>query len=214
MGDPIVQSLFGDLILSYYKLFYLPLSLMINSWGVSVLTPAGSGKGGAWKRLLNAPTIGTLIGIVLGLCGAGAYMPDFVSSSLDKLGSCMGPVAMILAGVTIAKYDFVSMLKKGKVYIASALRLVILPSVLVAALFGIKTLANMVFGMQIGNDVLFLTFFATATPLGLNTVVFPEAYGGNPETGASMAMISHTLCVISIPLMYALMVAVFGVPFQ
>ena len=34
MGDPIVQSLFGDLILSYYKLFYLPLSLMINSWGV------------------------------------------------------------------------------------------------------------------------------------------------------------------------------------
>lgn len=214
MGDPIVQSLFGDLILSYYKLFYLPLSLMINSWGVSVLTPAGSGKGGAWKRLLNAPTIGTLIGIVLGLCGAGAYMPDFVSSSLDKLGSCMGPVAMILAGVTIAKYDFVSMLKKGKVYIASALRLVILPSVLVAALFGIKTLANMAFGMQIGNDVLFLTFFATATPLGLNTVVFPEAYGGNPETGASMAMISHTLCVISIPLMYALMVAVFGVPFQ
>ena len=68
--------------------------------------------------------------------------------------------------------------------------------------------------MQIGNDVLFLAFFATATPLGLNTVVFPEAYGGNPETGASMAMISHTLCVISIPLMYALMVAVFGVPFQ
>ena len=72
----------------------------------------------------------------------------------------------------------------------------------------------MAFGMQIGNDVLFLAFFATATPLGLNTVVFPEAYGGNPETGASMAMISHTLCVISIPLMYALMVAVFGVPFQ
>ena len=62
--------------------------------------------------------------------------------------------------------------------------------------------------------MLFLTFFATAPALGLNTVIFPEAYGGNPETGASMAMISHTLCVITIPLLYALMVALFGTPFQ
>jgi hypothetical protein len=28
-----------------------------------------------------------------------------------------------------------------------------------------------------------------------------------------MTMISHTLCVLSIPVMYALMVALFGVPF-
>jgi predicted permease len=150
----------------------------------------------------------------LGLSGLGAQMPGFLSNSLDTLSKCMGPMAMLLAGVTIAKYDFTSMLKKGKVYIASVLRLVILPIFIVSFLFGLKTLANTLFGMQIGNDVLFLSFFALATPLGLNTVVFPEAYGGNPETGASMAMISHTLCVISIPLMYALMVAVFGVPFQ
>lgn len=213
MGDPVVQSLFGDLVLSYYKLFYIPLSLMINSWGVTVLTPAGSVKGSTWKRLLNAPTVATLIGIFLGLSGIGAHMPSFLTNSLDTLSKCMGPVAMLLAGVTIAKYDFLSMLKKGKVYVASALRLVILPILIVSFLFGLKTLANIVFCMQIGNDALFLTFFALATPLGLNTVVFPEAYGGNPETGASMAMISHTLCVISIPILYALMVMIFGTPF-
>ena len=33
----------------------------------------------------------------------------------------------------------------------------------------------------------------------------PAAYGGDTSTGASMAMISHTLCVITIPLMYALL---------
>ena len=105
------------------------------------------------------------------------------------------------------------MLKKKKVYVATMLRLVVLPSLIIALLFGLKTLANTVWNLSIGNDALFLTFFATATPLGLNTVVFPEAYGGNPETGASMTMISHTLCVLSIPVMYALMVALFGVPF-
>ena len=214
MGDPIVLSLFGDVVLSYYKLFYLPFSLVINSWGIGVLTPNTENKHSFWRRLINAPTIAVLLGIVVGLCGIGKYLPTFVTGTLDNLKSCMGPVAMLLAGVTVAKYDFSSMFKKRKVYVATALRLVVLPAVIVSVLFCVKTLANMAFGLSIDNDVLFLTFFATATPLGLNTVVFPEAYGGNPETGASMTMISHTLCVISIPLMYALMVAVFGTPFQ
>ena len=84
----------------------------------------------------------------------------------------------------------------------------------VTLLFLAKQLLGILIGTPIGNDVLFLAFFALAAPLGLNTVVFPEAYGGNPETGASMTLISHTLCVISIPLLYALMVALFGVPFS
>ena len=76
-----------------------------------------------------------------------------------------------------------------------------------------KELLGSIFGIKIGNEVLFLSFFATGTPLGLNTVVFPEAYGGDPEPGASMALISHMLCVGTIPLLYAVMVAVFGTPF-
>ncbi|MBQ8416673.1 MAG: AEC family transporter [Clostridia bacterium] len=216
IGDPIVLALFGEEVLAYYKLFCLPLTIVIYTWGISVLTPQREGNGGRgemFKRLLNAPTVAMLIGAVMGLSGLGVYLPEFLISALDSIKACMGPVAMLLAGVTIARFDFIGMLKKKKVYVATLLRLAVIPTVIIAALFGIKTLANLLFGFSIGNDVLFLCFFATATPLGLNTVVFPEAYGGNPETGASMAMISHTLCVVSIPIMYALMVAVFGVPF-
>lgn len=214
MGDPIVLALFGNEGLAYYKLFCLPIQLMIYSWGISVMTPDTGEKNGAWKRLLNAPTVAMLLGVAVGLSGVGKYIPVFLSNSLDTLKVCMGPVAMLLAGVTIAKYDFLSMLKNKKVYLATFLRLFPLPAIIVSFLFLLKTLANTAFGLNIDNDVLFLAFFATAPALGLNTVVFPEAYGGNPETGASMAMISHTLCVISIPLLYALMVTLFGVPFQ
>ncbi len=212
IGDPVVLALFGEEVLSYYKLFCLPISLMIYTWGISVLVPKGENDKGFLKKIMNAPTVAMFIGIAVGLSGLGAHIPLFLNNSLDSLKSCMGPVAMLLAGFTIASYDFWGMLKKGKVYIATALRLFAIPSVIIASLFGIKTLLNLAFGTDIGNAPLFLCFFATAAPLGLNTVVFPEAYGGNPETGASMAMISHTLCVISIPLMYALMIAVFGNP--
>ena len=214
MGDPIVLALFGNVGLAFFKLYCLPVQLMIYSWGISVMTPAGEKKVGAWRRLINAPTVAMLLGIAVGLSGVGKYIPAFMTNSLDTLKVCMGPVAMLLAGVTIAKYDFLSMLKNKGVYIATALRLTLLPAIIVSFTFGLKMLANAAFGLNIGNEVLFLTFFATAPALGLNTVIFPEAFGGNPETGASMAMISHTLCVISIPLLYALMVTLFGVPFQ
>jgi predicted permease len=39
MGDPIVLALFGNEGLAYYKLFCLPIQLMIYSWGISVMTP-------------------------------------------------------------------------------------------------------------------------------------------------------------------------------
>jgi predicted permease len=102
------------------------------------------------------------------------------------------------------------MLNKKGVYVASILRLTAIPAVLIAALFALKTLANLAFGLAIDNTVLFLCFFAVATPLGLNTVVFPESFGGNPKTGASMALISHTIGVLSLPLLFALMTFLFG----
>jgi len=213
MGDPVVQTMFGDAILSRYKLYYLPLTLLINSWGVSVLIPSTEKKKNFFKKLINPPTIAMLLGVVVGLSGLGKYLPRVVTNSLDTLKACMGPVAMLLTGVTIAKYDILSMFKKKKVYAVTAMRLVVMPALVIALLYGAKTLANSAFGLSIDNDVLFLTFFATATPLGLNTIIFPSAYGGDPETGASMAMISHTFCIITMPLLYAVMVALFGVPF-
>jgi predicted permease len=209
-GLLVKEILGGDVALSYYKLFCLPLSITIYTWGISVLSPSGENKKSVFKKLLNAPTVALLLGIAVGLSGLGAHLPDAAVSTLNSLKACMGPVAMLLAGVTVARYSLPNMLQNKKVYIASALRLVAIPTVIVAAVFGLKTAASALFGMPIGNEVLFLTFFAVAAPLGLNTVVFPEAFGGNPETGASMTMISHTLCVITIPLLYAAMVAIFG----
>jgi predicted permease len=212
VGDPIVLSIFGEVALSYYKLFYLPFSILIYTWGISVLVPdaEGTGKKNIFKKILNAPTVAMFIGIAVGLSGLGAKLPSFIGGTMSSLSACMGPVAMLLAGFTVAKYDFRKMLTNKKVYVASLLRLFVLPTVIIGALFGLIKLFEAATALSIGNSPLFLVFFATAAPLGLNTVVFPEAYGGDPETGASMALISHTLCVISIPIMFSLMVSIFG----
>lgn len=224
VGDPLVLALFGEAVLSYYKLACLPITIAIYTWGLSVLVPSNDNRFvGQLKKLINPPIIAMFVGMTVGLiCGAIAgdvaagttaydtVFPQFIVGTLDSIKSCMGPLAMIIAGATIAKYDLLGMFKKKKVYVATALRLVLIPTVILTCLFGIKELANLIFALTIDNTPLLYLFFILATPLGLNTVVFPEAYGGDPETGASMAMISHTLCVITIPIMLALFTLIFG----
>ncbi len=213
MGDPLVLALFGAPTLALYKIYALPLNVGIYTWGMAqIVTRENEPKGfrPLMRKFCNPPMISLFVGIAVGLCGAGAYLPDFAVSTLDSLKGCLGPVAMLLVGFTVAGYRLPRLLTKKKVYIATALRLVVLPAVIVAALFGIKILTGAVLNMQIDNTVLFLCFFSVATPLGLNTVIFPEAYGGDPEPGAAMALVSHTLCVLTIPLLYALMTLIFG----
>ena len=218
MGDPIVQALFGDVGLSYYKFYTLPLSIVIYIWGINILVPKEHKNGNPIKSILTAPMVAMLTGIILGLIGLGGTNGfldtnlTFFMKTCDTLKACMGPVAMLLLGFTMATYDFKAMLKKKKVYVATFLRLIVIPVVIITVLFLFKELLNLIFALNLTNNVLFLALFAVATPLGMNTVVFPEAFGGNPETGASMATISHTLCVITIPLMFALMSLIFPVP--
>ncbi len=193
MGNAIVPAILGDEMLYTYMLFALPINVFTYTWGIANLIPKGEGKQNPLKNLLNPVLLSVVIGAVLGL--SGIQLPDFLSNTLSSLGACMGPVAMVLTGFVIGSYSFKSLLTDKKVYIATALRLFVLPALFI---FLLRSLGA-------DSTVLTMCLFGFATPLGLNTVVFPAAYGGDTATGASMAMISHTLCILTIPVMYALL---------
>lgn len=197
MGNAIVPAILGEEMLYAYMLFTLPLNVAVYTWGITILIPQGEGKKNPLKNLLNPVVLAVAIGAVLGLTGASEWIPGFLFSTVSSLGGCMGPIAMVLTGFVIGNYSFRSLLTKKKVYIAAVLRLFIFPALFVLLL---KVLGA-------DNTTLTMCLFGFATPLGLNTVVFPAAYGGDTSTGASMAMISHTVCVITIPIMYALLTA-------
>jgi predicted permease len=210
MGDPLILMLLGEQAFAFYKLFTLPITFAIYSWGLLQLAPRGTERGSFLKNLLNFPMIATTLGAIFGLSGLGSHLPAFINQSLDTLKVCMGPGAMLVAGFTIANYPIKEILTKRKVYLATLLRLTLIPAILIGIVFLIKTALSSILGISINNNPLYLLFFASASAIGLNTVVFPEAYGGDPKTGAAMAMISHTLSVLTIPIMYALLNFVFG----
>lgn len=197
MGNAIVPAILGEEMLYEYMLFTLPLNVGVYTWGMAILIPKEESGGSVLKSLVNPVFLSVLLGMALGLTGLDTHLPGFVSNALSNLGACMGPIAMVLTGFVIGNYRLKDLLSKPRVYAATGLRLIVLP---IAFILLLKLLGA-------DSTALKLCLFGFATPLGLNTVVFPAAYGGDTATGASMAMVSHTLCVLTIPIAYAVLTA-------
>ena len=199
MGNFIILGVWGEDFFYRYTLFTFLVAILCSSWGLYILIPKeknASLLGNLKKGFITPPMIALIIGMTFGLLGLSKYVPDFLISAFDSAGKCQGPVAMVLAGFVIGGYNFKGLLFNKKVYVATFLRLVVLPAIIMLILKMIGT----------NDEIMTLALIAFATPLGLNTIVDPAASGGETETGASMTMISHTLSVITIPLMYLIFI--------
>ena len=195
MGNFIILGIWGNDFFYKYSLFTFLVSILCSSWGLYILIPKEKNASlleNLKTGLLTPPMLALVIGMLFGLLNLTQYVPEFLLDAFDNAGKCQGPVAMVLAGFVIGGYDFKKIILNKKVYIASLLRLVVLPAIIVLALKAIGA----------SEEIMILALIAFGTPLGLNTIVYPAAYGGETQTGASMTLISHTMSVITIPLMY------------
>ncbi len=200
MGNYIVLGIWGDAMLFKYLMFTFLMNATVLAWGVYILVPKSQNSKSMLSNLrtglLTPPFLALVLGILMGITGASRYVPAFMTTALENAGNCMGPVAMLLAGMVVGEYDFGELLKNKKVYLTTLLRLIIIPSAFVGLLKIIGA----------AEEIVLITLIAYATPMGLNTIVYPAAYGGDTKTGAAMTMISSILCVVTMPIMYYIFV--------
>ena len=188
LGYALVEGVFGSMALTNMILFCLPFSLYTYTIGYVKLT----GSKVSFKRLLNPVTMASLLGILVGV--TGLRMPDMVGNVLGAASACLGPVTMLLTGLTLSEYTLKRMLADGKVYLLTAVRLVILPLLVFTAFKCLRLESYMAPAL-----------IMAAMPSGLNTIIFPKNMGRSPELGAKMALISHVLSCITIPVWLSLL---------
>ncbi len=192
MGYPLVKAIFGEKSLMHMMVFCLPFSMFIYTAGLVLLNPKSQKS--PWKSLLNPMVCGMVLGSVLGLLEIP--LPSVIPNTLEMLSNCMAPVAMLITGIVIAKFPFKDLCRNPAVYAASLLRLLVIPAV-IALVFR---------AWNVPQEVITIALCATAMPAGLNTVVFPAAYGGDVRPGAGMALISSALGLVTIPLIFSLFI--------
>ena len=198
MGNAVVSAVFPDIFLEYL-IFTMPLWTMIYMWGVPcLLIPSEEGKQTIKSRLksfANPMFAAMIIGVVIGL--SGIQLPNFLSTAVNVTGSCMSPIAMMLTGITIANMDVKKVLSIKSIYVVSIIRLLVFPLIFI----GVFKLVPM------SQNIVVCTICSLAMPLGLSTLVIPGGYGKDTSVAAGMAVVSHLLSAITIPVIFYIMMS-------
>jgi len=193
MGNAVVNALFPE-IFTEYIVFTLPLWMLIYLWGVPSLLMSDSQEkqtlGKKLKNFLNPMFIAMIIGMIIGL--TKLQLPAWLSSLINVSGSCMSPVAMLLTGITVATISFKKTFTNIGIYAVSIIRLLALPLLFVA-------IAKFI---PMDRTSYICAVCSLSMPLGLNTIVIPAAFGKDTSVPAGMALISHFLSCVTIPLIF------------
>ena len=193
MGNAVVSNLFPDIFLEYL-IFTLPLWTLIYLWGVPRLLIADPNKAQSLKdnlkSFVNPMFVGMIIGTVIGLFNI--KLPAFLTSIISVSGQCMSPVAMLLTGMVVASVSLKKTFSDYKIYIISIVRLLVFPLIFIALGYFIK----------MPKTIYLCALCSLSMPLGLNTIVIPSAYGKDTTVASGMALISHIMSCITIPLIF------------
>lgn len=196
MGYPIVGAVLGDMMLLDFMVVAVPSNLFIYTAGMYMLNPNSEFS---WKKIFNPPMIALLIGVIFGVCRIP--VPDIVLSAANTASNCMAPCAMLLTGFVLAKQPFGAMFTQAKSYLISFIKLIIFP---IAGFFLMRLLGA-------PQQAVILCTIALALPFGLNSVVFPEAFGGDSTPGARLCFIGNLMALVTIPLVFFMLSQVYGI---
>lgn len=195
IGYPLIAAVFGDEMLFNFMVFCIPFNIFIYTAGIYMLNP---NKEFTFKKLANPSLIAMFIGMMTGILSIP--VPSFLTGITTSASACMAPVAMILTGFVLANSSIRKLFGDIKIYIAAFIRLAVIP----LAAFGIFWLTGI-------HDLPFiLSVSLLCLPFGLNSVVFPEAYGGDSTPGAQLCCISNIMGIITIPLIFSLISYVYN----
>ena len=191
MGNALVLGLLGEAALFRYMIFAIPTNVFTYTVGIVWLS--GGKEKMSPKLLINPMFAAMVIGALMGLTNLS--FPGFAARAVESCAACFSPLAMVLTGFVIGKFRIKSLIRRADVYILTGIRIVIMPLLCML-------LCRLI---DVPEDVRQLVLIFTAMPLGLNTIVFPAAYGGDENIGASMAVISNVIGLVTVPLMMQLM---------
>lgn len=187
-GNPLVLAIFGELMLFDYIIFTIPFMILTYTFGIYTLDP---NKNLNLKKLINPIVLALVMGMVCGVLDI--KLPQEVTTVISMGSNCMAPMAMILTGVVFASKDLKNMLSNPKVYVACVSKMLIIPLIVVIVMSR----------FEIPENISNLIIPTLTLPTGLNSVVFPEANGGDSQTGAQLCLVSTAICLIAFPLVFS-----------
>ncbi len=188
---PLAQSVVGDEGVFYSSCYVAVFNIFAFTYGINQIS-GKKAKINLKNIILNPGSISVLIGIPLFLLQI--RLPAFLSVTMERVGSCNSPMAMIVFGTFFANCNFKNIFLKKEVYFVSLVKLIIIPVVM---LFVFK-----LFGVD-GSMRIALTISASA-PVATNTAMYAAKYDNDTALSSELVGQTSIFSIITMPVIVAL----------
>lgn len=200
---PLIGSLFKDTARETCGvLFVHNLGLELAMWTIAIVLLSGSMQG-AWKRLLNGPTVAIVLGLFLNFTGLYQWIPGFASETISMLGACAIPMGLILAGATMAGVVQKESWKINPKVIGGslAIRFAVMP---VIFLFVAGFVA-------FSPELQIVLLIEAAMPAAIFPIVLAKHFGGKPAIAVEVCAATTLASIVLMPLVIMLAFQWFGI---
>ena len=186
VGLPVVAAIFGDEMVFFASLCNIPFNLALYSCSAAQLSPDGGRV--RWQDVLNAPVIATLLSVVLLL--SRVHVPGVLADTISSVSGATIPLSMLVIGTSLGGISVRSVLTDWRVYVVSAVRLLVCP------LLTWLVLRPFAAGALLGISVLM-----AACPSAMLVTALCLQYGRSDAFASKCIFLSTVLSAVTIPLL-------------
>lgn len=192
MGIPLAEAVFGEVGVVYCTTYITMFNLFVWTFGLALMRP-GKGEKRNFAERLKPFLTPTMICIFLGLLFYFLQLPvpKQIKSAVGYISSMNTPLAMIVSGIYIIQGDVLGAFRKGRVYLVSAVKCLLVPFVMVFVL---------VF-LPVDEKLKTVILILSACPSGANGMLFANRFGGDTRTASDVFTVTTIASIVCIPVM-------------
>ena len=187
MGIPLTWALLGPDAMLYAILYNIVFNLAFFSLGMKLV---GGKQANLSAKLFFSPAmLASFLSVLLFMLDI--QLPYVMDRSLGLLGAVTTPMAMILLGSILGAMDLGELFRGWRVYIITAVRLLIAPIVVYLALLP----------FSIDPMLLTVILIMSASPMAISTAMFTIHYDAHQEVVGKGIFLSTLFSVVTLPIL-------------
>ncbi|MEJ8735571.1 MULTISPECIES: AEC family transporter [Mediterraneibacter] len=186
IGIPLIQSVLGDKGVFFLAAYITVFNLFSWTHGLSLMKKEFSLKE-LREGMLSPVVLAT--GAALLLFFARIAIPEILLDPIEYIADMNTPLAMMVAGFSVAQADLKKLFSTFKIYRAAVLKLMAVPLLTLAALFLCK----------MPHDVAYTVLIAAACPTATTGTMMAIRYGQNYTYSSEIFAFSTLVSIFTIP---------------
>ena len=191
VGIPIITSLLGP-----QYVFYVTMTMAVGTfvlWTYGIYLMSGDTSMISMKKIFTNPAV-IALGIGLALFFAPVHLPAMAGQVLTGMGNLNTGLGMLVLGANLGMSNIGLMVSDLRLYKASALRLLVVPAVVIGTLLL----------MPCSTEIKMTVLICEATPCGAVTSMLAQLFGGDYQYGTGLVIMTTLLSMVTMPIVLTL----------